>query len=374
MRSFEISGQTVNLVGQIHGIYQHQCAVHHRFWKLRPKDLLAALVQQIAMGAAHPDVSSLLIAPAKSAPLVVQAFASGSSVEDLQALLELYLWGQTSAHAHAAKAQLFPLESQNQPCCRPKIQHATFDPSIENDEYLNTCFTPAMLFEQREELQTKYQSINALLIDMFDRWFEESELDMIQLDLFHPPKERTLMIEASAGTGKTYSISKLVIHEIMAGRKLSEILVVTFTVAATQELRERIREDLMELKSALGKRFTTPAELNDEEQALADVRSDQSSEEAMATMRTALMEFDQASCVHHSMPLCQRWVQENAFETGAAFDVDLITDMREIQDVIVKDFIRQRYYFGQENPILGDLFPKRAALLEAVVQQVPHVP
>jgi len=49
------------------------------------------------------------------------------------------------------------------------------------------------------------------------------------------------LIEASAGTGKTYAISNLYLRFVLAGRKVSEILVVTFTNAATEELRGRIR-------------------------------------------------------------------------------------------------------------------------------------
>ena len=54
------------------------------------------------------------------------------------------------------------------------------------------------------------------------------------------------LIEASAGTGKTYTIANLYLRHIVEGRKVGEILVVTFTVAATDELRGRIRARLSE--------------------------------------------------------------------------------------------------------------------------------
>src|SRR5690606_10989214 len=61
------------------------------------------------------------------------------------------------------------------------------------------------------------------------------------------------LIEASAGTGKTYTIASLYVrlvlgHGMEAGRPMTppEILVVTFTRAATDELRDRIRARLTE--------------------------------------------------------------------------------------------------------------------------------
>jgi exodeoxyribonuclease V beta subunit len=54
------------------------------------------------------------------------------------------------------------------------------------------------------------------------------------------------LIEASAGTGKTYTIANLYLRYILEGRTPSEILVVTFTNAATQELRGRIRARLFQ--------------------------------------------------------------------------------------------------------------------------------
>jgi ATP-dependent exoDNAse (exonuclease V) beta subunit len=51
-----------------------------------------------------------------------------------------------------------------------------------------------------------------------------------------------VLIEASAGTGKTYTIEHLVLDLVISGRaSIEQILVVTFTDAATRELRERIR-------------------------------------------------------------------------------------------------------------------------------------
>ena len=63
------------------------------------------------------------------------------------------------------------------------------------------------------------------------------------LDALELPLEGTTLIEASAGTGKTYTITTLVLRLLLEkDYKLDQLLVVTFTKAATAELKKRIRE------------------------------------------------------------------------------------------------------------------------------------
>ena len=70
--------------------------------------------------------------------------------------------------------------------------------------------------------------------------FDKIELDGISL------------IEAGAGTGKTYSITNIYIRLLLEKNyDSSEIAVVTFTVAAADELRERISNKLRELLASL---------------------------------------------------------------------------------------------------------------------------
>ena len=59
------------------------------------------------------------------------------------------------------------------------------------------------------------------------------------------------LLEASAGTGKTHTIASLVARYVAEGMPLQELLVVTFTRAATSELRERVRARLLEAEAAL---------------------------------------------------------------------------------------------------------------------------
>ena len=60
------------------------------------------------------------------------------------------------------------------------------------------------------------------------------------------------LLEASAGTGKTFALAHLVLRLVgEAGRPLSRLLVVTFTEAATAELRDRIGQRLQEALACL---------------------------------------------------------------------------------------------------------------------------
>ena len=66
------------------------------------------------------------------------------------------------------------------------------------------------------------------------------------LDVFEAPLTGINLIEASAGTGKTRTITDLYVRFILeTERQVSQILVVTFTVAATAELQDRIRQRLI---------------------------------------------------------------------------------------------------------------------------------
>ncbi len=59
------------------------------------------------------------------------------------------------------------------------------------------------------------------------------------------------VIEASAGTGKTYTLTSLVLRFVAEGIPLSSVLAVTFTKMATGELRDRVRSRLAEAHQAL---------------------------------------------------------------------------------------------------------------------------
>ena len=70
-------------------------------------------------------------------------------------------------------------------------------------------------------------------------------------DVCGPLPTGVTVLEASAGTGKTFTIAALAARYVAEGIPLEQILMVTFTRMATGELRERVRERLVSAEHGL---------------------------------------------------------------------------------------------------------------------------
>ena len=137
------------------------------------------------------------------------------------------------------------------------------------------------------------------------------------------------VIEASAGTGKTYTLEHLVVDLLLGGIALEQILVVTFTKKATLELKARVRAKL----EALVGLATDQARPGEPAWTLDPPERD--------LLRTALLGFDRATIatIHG---FCQQVVQDAAFEGGRLFKQELVsTD--EAFDRAFKTLLRTRF-------------------------------
>ena len=160
------------------------------------------------------------------------------------------------------------------------------------------------------------------------------------------------LIEASAGTGKTFSIAVLVVRLIMENKiPVSKMLLVTFTEAAAAELKERsirfIREAIEEFEQ----------EGSSGNPILKEIVKDFDGNKYKAKERlyVALLEIDQAMmCTIHSF--CQRTLNEFAFETNQSFGKELITDLSSISLKYRENFIREELSTIPV-PILEVVFP-----------------
>jgi exodeoxyribonuclease V beta subunit len=159
-----------------------------------------------------------------------------------------------------------------------------------------------------------------------------------RFDLLNSPLDGTNLIEASAGTGKTYAIAGLFLRLLLEKHlDPSEILVVTYTVAATEELRDRIR---MKIRAALDALSGSPVKEIFLAELIAGIHD---REDARDRLREALRRFDEASIsTIHSF--CQRMLGENAFESGSPFEMELLPDERPLRETIVRDFWRRHFY------------------------------
>ena len=161
---------------------------------------------------------------------------------------------------------------------------------------------------------------------------------MEPLDLTNTPLEGINLIEASAGTGKTYTIEGLFLRLILEKQlRVDQILVVTFTKAATAELRDRIRAKLLQAE----KTFTAGTS---EDNLLADLLKRQKDHAAAVDLiHHALVEFDQAP-IFTIHGFCARILYEHAFETSNLFDTELISDPTELVRDVAEDFWRNHFY------------------------------
>ncbi|OTP81849.1 exodeoxyribonuclease V subunit beta [Gilliamella apicola] len=165
-----------------------------------------------------------------------------------------------------------------------------------------------------------------------------------KLNLFELPLTGRSLIEASAGTGKTYSLAFIYLRLLLGiGQNsypkpldVSQILVVTFTKAATQELRSRIRQNIQELRLGL-----LQGHHNDPiYQKLIELIDDRQS--AVQRLTDAQQSMDEAA-IYTIHSFCQRILTSHAFESGVLFEQKLVADEYQLQLRVVQDF--WRHYF-----------------------------
>ncbi|BAN45830.1 exodeoxyribonuclease V subunit beta [Metapseudomonas resinovorans] len=156
----------------------------------------------------------------------------------------------------------------------------------------------------------------------------------MSLDLLKDPFTGRSLIEASAGTGKTWTLTALYARLLLERQlNVGQILVVTYTTAATAELRERIRARLAALLTMYE---GAPAP----DPVLAGLHALYPGEDAHRRLLLAVHGFDEAA-IFTIHGFCQRALQDAAFEAGGDFDSELATDDREVLDALLADLWRR---------------------------------
>ena len=159
------------------------------------------------------------------------------------------------------------------------------------------------------------------------------------------PLDGVRLIEASAGTGKTYTLATLVTRLVVErGLRIGEILAVTFTEAATQELRRRIRERL-QLALEVQDAASTDAESSEAglTRQIIDAhlaQHDESREVLCRRLRQAVLETDLAA-IFTINGFCQRVLREHALEAGHVFEApELLANDRDLREGVAADLWR----------------------------------
>ncbi len=178
-------------------------------------------------------------------------------------------------------------------------------------------------------------------------------------ELLDSPLDGTNLIEASAGTGKTYTIAGLVLRLLLEeGLPVERILVVTFTVAATEELRGRVRRRIREALDAFDAGSGA-------DPFLRGLLARHDHRAAAARLEAALREFDDAP-IFTIHGFCQRVLRESAFEGGLLFDAELITDPEPLLQEVVDDYWRRRICAGP--PLLAGFAARRGFSAESLLK------
>jgi len=161
---------------------------------------------------------------------------------------------------------------------------------------------------------------------------------MIPFNAIQCPLSGVNLIEASAGTGKTHALTSLYLRFILE-QKLAprQILVITYTKAATAELKRRIRKMLQEAQTAFATGIATDAFL---QAVLEQYPAVLQRKRITGRLALALTNFDETA-IHTIHGFCQRILLENAFESGTMFDAELIDNQQSLEQEFVEDFWRR---------------------------------
>src|ERR1700733_684150 len=171
------------------------------------------------------------------------------------------------------------------------------------------------------------------------------ELTPAEFDVCGPLPVGVTVLEASAGTGKTYTIASLATRYVAEGVPLDRLLLVTFTRIATGELRERVRERLVEVERGLaaGLAGATPSD-----DPLVTLLGQPEPQLRRRRLARAISDFDAATiATTHS------FCQEMLAGLGIAGDLEprltFTEDASELAEDVVGDFYVRKFH--------GDLRP-----------------
>ena len=168
------------------------------------------------------------------------------------------------------------------------------------------------------------------------------------------PLNQVNLIEASAGTGKTYTIGSIYLRLLLqAGENcfsrplnVEEILVVTFTEMATEDLKRKIRERLTAAISVFSEYYETQdkAIFTGEHQFLAELLPYlEDIPTALRRLKLAEQNLDLAS-IYTIHGFCRRMLMQHAFNSGVHFNLKLLKDQSDLLKQFANEFWREHFY------------------------------
>ena len=181
-----------------------------------------------------------------------------------------------------------------------------------------------------------------------------------------PPLE----FEASAGTGKSWTVTYLYLRLLLEKNlTVDQILVVTFTDAATKELRDDIRERIVGALQAFEDKISEKG-YPDNGEYIQLINSSDDCEASIRQLNRAKLSMDEAA-VFTIHSFCQRSLSENAFEACLPFASELMADDSEIMQKLTDDFWR---HFTKKAPksLLFKL-QQKSVTPDSLLKDIKHV-
>lgn len=152
-------------------------------------------------------------------------------------------------------------------------------------------------------------------------------------------QDSAYLVEASAGTGKTWTLERLFIKALIAGKRVDQILVVTFTTDAANELKTRIYKQIN-----LTLEYLISGQIKDRDvlvEYLDEFNSEEQKAKIIQDLFSATQNFDLAaiSTIHS---FCRNILSENALKCNFYTNFKLVDNKKTIYHGLVADFIRYK--------------------------------
>lgn len=178
------------------------------------------------------------------------------------------------------------------------------------------------------------------------------------------PEPGVTVLQASAGTGKTFTITALVTRFVAEGTPLDAVLAVTFTRMATGELRDRVRRSLVSTEAHLARYLTTGEPAPDQISALLSEGSREEVERRRANLAKAVASFDSAT-IATTHGFCQLVLAGLGSAGDVAVGATLLEDPTDLIDEVIDDlYLRRALLHGEVPGFTRE--SARAAVAEAV--------
>ncbi len=169
-------------------------------------------------------------------------------------------------------------------------------------------------------------------------------------DVHGPLPEGVTLLEASAGTGKTFTIETLVTRYVAEGVPLERLLVVTFTRMATGELRDRVRHRLVVTASALAHAIEGGQESSDPLVRLLAKGDRADSELKHSRLTNAIADFD-AATIDTTHGFCLHMLMSLGVVGDVERGVTLVEDTSDLLEEVVDDLYVRRFWQGRDAPL-----------------------